>query len=253
MTNSVAGKVILVTGASEGVGQATASRLARAGARVIICARREEQLARAAREIAADGGVVESHRLDVADLDAYQALIAGAYRKHGRLDGLVNNAASVTTKMLVDMDIAEWRRDFAVNMEAVFVSTREALRIMMQQGQGSIVNIASTCGVRARPAMASYSASKAGLIHFSACAAMEGGPHGVRVNVITPGWIDTPSSQAWMPTDADALAAMRKNVPLRRAAQGDEVARAIQFLLSEDSAYITGAAIPVDGGSSAKA
>jgi meso-butanediol dehydrogenase/(S,S)-butanediol dehydrogenase/diacetyl reductase len=247
------GKVILVTGASEGVGQATALRLARAGARLVICARREEQLAQAAAEINASGGSVDARRLDVADLDAYIALIADTHEKYGRLDGLVNNAASVTTKMLIDLDISEWRRDFAVNMEAVFIGTREAMRIMIRQGQGSIVNIASTCGVRARPAMASYSASKAGLIHFSACAAMEGGPHGVRVNVITPGWIDTPSTKAWMPTDPNALAALHKNVPLHRPAQADEVARAIEFLLSDASAYITGTAIPVDGGSSARA
>jgi meso-butanediol dehydrogenase/(S,S)-butanediol dehydrogenase/diacetyl reductase len=247
-----AGKVVLITGASEGLGQATALRLAGAGAHVVACARREEPLERLTQDITAAGGSVKAQRLDVADLGAYAALIADTHKRWGRLDGLVNNAASVTNKRLVDLDITEWRRDFAVNMEAVFVGTREAMRIMITQGQGSIVNVASTCGVRAMPSMSSYSASKAGLIHFSACAAMEGGPHGVRVNVITPGWIDTPSTRAWMPTDPKALQALYKDVPLHRPAQADEVARAIQFLLSDASSYITGVAIPVDGGSAIK-
>jgi meso-butanediol dehydrogenase/(S,S)-butanediol dehydrogenase/diacetyl reductase len=245
-------KVIIITGASEGVGRATALALASEGATAVICARREEPLASAVEEIKADGGKVSAHRLDVADLDAFAQLVQETGRKYGRLDGLVNNAMSVTYKMILDLDIDEWRRDFAVNAEAVFVGTREAMKIMIPRGSGSIVNIASTCGLRAMQKVSSYSASKAALIHFSACAAMEAGPHGVRVNVIVPGWVDTPSNRAYNGTDPERLKQMQKQIPLQRAGQSEELARSIMFLLSDDSSYVTGTAIPVDGGSSAR-
>jgi NAD(P)-dependent dehydrogenase (short-subunit alcohol dehydrogenase family) len=245
-------RVVIVTGASEGVGRATAIDLAAAGAHVVICARRPEVLADAEAEIRAAGGSVEARQLDVADLDAFGELVAETGRRHGRLDGLVNNAMSVSGGMIVDLGIDAWRRDFAVNAEAVFVSTREAMRIMIPQGSGSIVNIASTCGVRAMPGMSAYSASKAALIHFSACAAMEAGPHGVRVNVIVPGWVDTPSNRRHNGSDPATLAKLHQHIPLRRGGGADELASAIRFLLSDASSYITGTSIPVDGGSSAK-
>lgn len=242
------GKVVLITGASEGIGRATALRLAGAGAHVVLCARREGPLEEAVEAIRAAGGSAEGHRLDVSDLDAYAALVADVGARHGRLDGLINNAMAATYKSVVDLEIADWRNDFAVNAEAVFVGTRAALRLMIPAGRGSIVNISSACGIRAMAGAASYSASKAALIHFSACAAIEAAPHGVRVNCIVPGQIATPATKAFNEAAPEYAAAITAAIPMRRSGEPDEIAGAIAFLLSDASTYVTGTALPVDGG-----
>lgn len=242
------GRVMLVTGASEGIGRATALALGQAGAHVVMCARREAPLAEAEAAVRAAGGAAEAHRLDVADLDAYAALIHDVAVRHGRLDGLVNNAMAAAYAPLLDLDIDAWRRDFAVNAEAVFVGTREALRLMQPAGRGSIVNIASACGIRAAAGMASYSASKAALIHFSACAAVEAAPFGVRVNCIVPGQIATPATEAFSAMMPDQAAATVRAIPMRRSGEPREIAETVLFLLSDGSTYISGTALPVDGG-----
>jgi len=239
---------MIVTGASEGIGRATARTLARRGAHVALCARRPGPLEETADALRVEGGSVEAHPLDVADLDAFAALIADVARRRGRLDGLVNNAMAASYKALDDLDIADWRRDFAVNAEAPFVGTREALRIMRAQGHGAIVNISSACGIRAMPGMASYSASKAALVHFSACAAIEAAPCGVRVNCIVPGQIATPATQAFAAAQPETAGAITAAIPMRRSGEPEEVAETIAFLLSDVAAYITGIALPVDGG-----
>ncbi|SNS74201.1 NAD(P)-dependent dehydrogenase, short-chain alcohol dehydrogenase family [Sphingomonas laterariae] len=241
-------KIVLITGASEGIGRATAELIAAEGGHVVIAARRPEPLEETRAAIAAAGGSVEAHRLDVSDLDAYAALIADVAKRHGRLDVLINNAMSATYKSLVDLTIEDWRRDFSVNGEAVFVGTREAMKLMVAAGRGSIVNISSACGMRAMPGMPSYSASKAALIHFSACAAIEGAPHGVRVNSIVPGQIATPATlqfQEYAPAAAKATTAA---IPMERSGDPKELAQAVLFLASDESSYVTGVALPVDGG-----
>jgi len=161
------GSVVIVTGASDGIGGATARRLASDGVHVVMIARRSDHLEQAAKAIRAGGGMVETHSLDVADTDALDRLIADVAARHGRLDGLVNNAARSSMGALVDASDSEWRDTFAVNADAPFVATRAALRVMIPQKSGSIVNIASTNGRRAMKNMAVYSATKAALIHFS--------------------------------------------------------------------------------------
>lgn len=244
------GKVALVTGASEGIGRATAQRLAAEGAHVMICARRADKLADAEESIRAAGGSVESQTLDVSDANAYAALIADLAARHGRLDMLVNNAMSVHYGPLLDATLDDWRQDFAVNSDAVFIGTREAMRVMIPQGSGAIVNISSTTGLRAMPGMASYSASKAALIHFTAVAAMEAAPHNVRINAIVPGQVATPATMAYEKMAPDKADATTAAIPMKRSGQPTELAAAITFLLSEDAGYITGIALPVDGGKS---
>lgn len=240
-------KVVLVTGASEGIGRATAELIAAEGGHVVIAARRPEPLEETRAAIEAAGGSVEAHQLDVSDLDAYAALIADVGKRHGRLDGLVNNAMSATYKMLADLTIEDWRRDFAVNGEAVFIGTREAMKLMVPAKRGSIVNISSACGVRAMPGMPSYSASKAALIHFSNCAAIEGAPHNVRVNSIVPGQIATPATLQFQKMAPDAADAVTRTIPMERSGEPAELAGAVLFLLSDESSYVSGVALPVDG------
>ncbi|SFR90711.1 SDR family NAD(P)-dependent oxidoreductase [Sphingomonas jatrophae] len=243
------GKVIVVTGASDGIGRATADRLAAEGARVVMIARGRDKLEAAAAEI---GGAVETAALDVTDTAAFEAAIAGAAARHGRLDGLVNNAAHVSMGMIVDTDEAAWRATFAAGVDAVFTGTRAALRVMMAQGSGSIVNISSTNGRRAMAAMGAYSASKAALIQFSKVAAMEAGPSGVRVNALAPGMVMTPGNAAFYETMPEALDAVSAAIPARRGGRPEEIAGAIRFLLSDDASYVNGICLDVDGGKAAQ-
>lgn len=247
MIRELTGRVALVTGGSDGIGLATARLLLERGAIVAICARRQEKLDEA---VAALGslGTFEAHQLDVTDEVAYNALIEDLAKRHGRLDMLVNNAMSVHYAPLTQLTMDHWRKDFAVNADAVFTGTRAAMRIMLKQGSGSIVNIASTNGLKAAPYMTSYSASKAALIHFTAVAAMEGAPYGVRVNTVVPGMIMTAATEDYLAKAGEQGQKTMDAIPMKRGANPVEVAKAIAFMLSDEASYITGVALPVDGG-----
>jgi meso-butanediol dehydrogenase/(S,S)-butanediol dehydrogenase/diacetyl reductase len=250
MADRMKGKVAFITGGSDGIGRATAIRLAEEGAHVVICARRPENLAEAEAAVKAVGGSVEALRLDVGDAAAYESAIVDTARRHGRLDALVNNAMSVHYAPILDTSLEDWRADFRINADAVFVGTKAALRIMYGQRSGSIVNIASTNGLLAMIGMSSYSASKAALIHFSAVAALEAAEYGVRVNVIAPGQILTPAVENFAKIDPDRAAQSTALIPMKRGGQPRELADAVLFLASDESSFVTGACLPVDGGKS---
>lgn len=155
------------------------------------------------------------------------------------------------------LTLDHWRKDFAVNADAVFVGTKAAMKVMAQQDmqgrqRGSIVNISSTCGIRAAPMMASYSASKAALIQFTAVAAMEGAPSAIRVNAIIPGQVQTAATEEFSAMAPENAARTAAAIPMQRGGQPEELAEAIVFMLSDASSYITGAALPVDGGKAAQ-
>lgn len=246
------GRIIIVTGASDGIGLATAARLAGEGARVVILARRADHLAAAAERLRAAGGDVETACFDVADTAELDRLIVDVAERHGRLDGLVNNAAKSSMGALTEVEDEEWRRTFTVNIDAPFVATRAALRIMIPQRSGSIVNIASTNGRRAMTGMSVYSATKAALIHFSKVAAMEAAPHNVRVNALAPGMVMTPSNEAFFADHPDVLDAVAAAIPAKRGARPEEIAGAVRFLLSDDASFVTGTCLDVDGGKAAQ-
>ncbi len=249
MGDRMKGKVAFITGGSDGIGRATAIRLAEEGAHVIICARRKENLAEAEAAVKAVGSV-EALQLDVSDTAAYAKAIEDAHKRHGRLDALVNNAMSVHYSDILSTSLEDWKADFAVNADAVFVGTKTALRLMYPQKHGSIVNIASTNGLLAMIGMSSYSASKAALIHFSAVAALEAAEHNVRVNVIAPGQILTPAVENFAKHDPVRASKSTEAIPMRRGGQPVELANAVLFLVSDESSFVTGACIPVDGGKS---
>jgi NAD(P)-dependent dehydrogenase (short-subunit alcohol dehydrogenase family) len=250
MGDRMQGKVVFITGGSDGIGRATAIRLAEEGAKVIICARRKENLADAQAAVKAVGGHVEALQLDVSDTTAYAKAIEDAHARHGRLDGLVNNAMSVHYADIMSTSLEDWKADFAVNADAVFVGTKTALKLMYPQKSGAVVNIASTNGLLAMTGMSSYSASKAALIHFSAVAALEAAEHNVRVNVIAPGQILTPAVDNFAKINPERAAKSTAAIPMKRGGQPKELANVVLFLLSDESTFITGACLPVDGGKS---
>ena len=250
MGDRMQGKVVFITGGSDGIGRATAVRLAEEGAKVIVAARRKEKLAEAVAAVHAAGGYVEALQLDVGDTDAYARAIQDAHARHGRLDGLMNNAMSVHHADIVSTPLEDWQADFRINADAVFVGTKTALKLMYPQKSGSIVNIASTNGLLAMKNMSTYSASKAALIHFSAVAALEAAEHNVRVNVIAPGRVWTQAVEDFAKYNPERSAKVTSTIPMKRGGQPRELANAALFLLSDESSFVTGACLPVDGGKS---
>jgi NAD(P)-dependent dehydrogenase (short-subunit alcohol dehydrogenase family) len=252
MTEDFKGRVAVITGGSDGIGLATAALLARRGGQVVICGRRQALLDTARSQIEAEGGRIEAIQLDVTDDVALTAMIEAVAARHGRLDMLVNNAMSTHYAPISRLTLDHWRKDFAVNADAVFVSTKAAMQVMAAAGKGAIVNIASTCGVRATVNMASYSASKAALVHFTAVAAMEGAPLGIRVNAIIPGQVQTAGTEAFTARAPEVATRTTEAIPMQRGGQPAELAQAIAFMLSDAASYITGTALPVDGGKAAQ-
>lgn len=252
MSQDFSGQVAFITGGSDGIGRATAELLARRGATVIVCARGEEKLETTRAAIEAAGGKVEAHQLDVTDSDAFATLISDVAKRHGRLDMMVNNAMSVHYAPISKLKLGHWRKDFAVNADAVFVGTKAAMEVMTAAGKGSIVNISSTTAIRAAPFMSSYSASKAALIQFTAVAAMEAARSGVRINAIVPGQVQTAANEDFSAKAPEVASKTTEAIPMGRGGQPHELAESILFMLSDAASYITGVALPVDGGKSAQ-
>ena len=247
----LAGKVVIVTGASKGIGAAIAARFAAEGAQVALCARTAAAVDAVAAEIRAAGGRASATALDVGDHAALAAFVQSTIATHGRLDVVVNNAPSVTYAALTDMDVAAFRRDFHVNVDSTFVTTREALPTMYAQGSGSIINIASVNALLALGNMAAYGAAKAALVHFTRQVAVEAAGRGVRANAIAPGVINTPATTAGF---AGPYAAWGEKiaaaVPMGRFGEPAEVAALALFLASDEASYVTGTCIAIDGGKS---
>ena len=243
------GKVAFVSGGGTGIGAATAMRFAREGATVVICGRRKEPLDEVAAQIARAGGKAEAVQADVSDEAQYVGAIEAAAERHGRLDILVNNAMAFTWGPIVKTSTAQWRSNFATSVDGTFWGTRTAMKLMRGRG-GAIVNVSSICGTLGTAQMAGYSAAKAAVINFTRAAAAEGAPANIRVNVVIPAVVDTPGS-AGMLADPKARHNAQKLIPMGRIGAPEEQAAAIAFLASDDASYITGVALPVDGGRSA--
>ncbi len=241
-------KVVLVTGSSYGIGFATAKAFASEGAKVIICARNTDKLLQAKQIIEANGNLVDTKALDLEDVEAYQQLIVDCAKQHGRLDVLVNNAAVTRHKSIDAMSLDNWRKNFSVTVDAAFVGTKAAMKIMVEQGSGAIVNVSSSCGSRAAKGVSGYSAAKAALTQFSNCAAMEVADKGVRVNTVIPGSIETPANLAAAGGKQEILNTLNNAIPMKRSGTPEEVAAAILFLASDEASFITGVELPVDGG-----
>ena len=249
MTARMAGKIAFVTGGGSGIGAATAKRLAEEGATVIVCGRREAPLAEVVESILAAGGKAHFKVADVSDEHAFVGAIEQVAAEHGRLDVMVNNAMAYTWGGIDGMTTADWHANFSTSVDGTFWGTRTALKLMGAKG-GSIVNISSICGTLGTPFMSGYSAAKAAIINFSRAAAAEGAAAGIRVNVVIPAVVETPAT-AGMLADEASRKNTEKLIPMGRVGQSGELANAVLFLASDEASYVTGAALPVDGGRSA--
>jgi len=243
-----AGRVAIVTGASMGIGLATAIQLADEGAIVIGCARRKPKLDELTATISARGGKFISVGLNIGDTDAFARLIHDTAAEYGRLDVLINNAPSVIGGMVVDQTLVDWRANYGIGVDSVFIGVQAAMRIMIPQRFGSIINISSVSSLRAGIASGAYGGAKAALNQFSQCAAMEAAPHNVRINVVAPGAVDTPGLNAATGKNVAVKKIICDAIPMQRAATPEEVSHAICFLASDDASFITGVILPVDGG-----
>jgi 3(or 17)beta-hydroxysteroid dehydrogenase len=253
-TNRLTGKVALVAGAASGIGKATATLCAAEGARVIVADLNETAAEQVAEAIRAAGGEARARRLDVTCENDWVIALAELRASWARLDLCINCAGISLARPLTELSLADWRRVFAVNLDGVFLGTRHAMEMMKAGNGGSIINIASAAGAKALAGNAAYGASKAAVRFFTRVAALEGAPHHIRVNSISPGAVATPmwEGTAWWPSAvaerSGREAALQALVRDRNMAEPLDVARAVLFLAGDHARFITGADLAVDAG-----
>ncbi len=269
MEKTLGGKVAIVTGAGQGIGRATALRLARAGTRLVVAEYDAATAATAVQEIEAAGGQAGTHPVDISNLGAVRQMVTDVATQFGHIDILVNNAGLTQIKPMMELVEEDWDRIVQVNERGLFFCLQATAAQMIRQvpGEvkaagradktyGKIVNVTSISGQRGRSDAAHYAASKAAVISITQSAALALAPYGINVNAVSPGVVATPM---WKQIDlergrltgarpGEAMAAFVEKVPLKRPAQPDDVAAAIAFLCSPDSDYITGHTLNVDGG-----
>lgn len=249
-------RVIIVTGAARGIGRGIATVLSARGARLALVDIDGQTASETAHIVEEAGGQVLTLEADVSQPQAVETAIRGTVDRFGRLDGLVNNAGAIRMGPALDASAAEWKLQYEVNLLGTYLMSRQVAAAMIEHGwKGSIVNVASNAGKVGYPNMAAYNATKAGVVSLTRTLAAEWAEHGINVNAVCPGGVDTPMLHdvaSWIADriDGDATDLLGEMVPaqLGRHVQPDEVGRVVAFLLSDDATIIRGQSINIDGG-----
>ncbi len=239
------GKVALVTGASRGIGEAIARRLALEGASVIASARTASALEKVVSEIQAAGGVASALPLDLSDASSIEAAAKSALSARGPIDVLVNNAGVTEDNLILRMSKEAWDRVLATNLTAVFLLTQAISKSMVRRRYGRIVNVTSVVGLMGNAGQVNYAASKAGLVGFTKSIARELASRNITCNAVAPGLIATAMTEKMT---QDARQALSGEIPLGRLGTPEDVAGAVAFLASEEASYVTGHVLNVSGG-----
>ena len=239
------GRVSIVTGASQGIGEAIARDLASEGSTVVLVDVQMEKLEAVARTIVEAGGRADPRQVDVADTAAVESVVAAAAAAHGRIDHLVNNAGITRDGLLMRMKEEDWDAVLRVNLKGTFNFSKAVIRPMIAAKYGRIVNIASVAGLMGNAGQANYAASKAGVIAFARSLAREVAARGITVNAVAPGYVTTAMTEG-LPEDVKK--AFLEIIPMKKFGLPKDVASAVKFLVSDEAAYITGQVVSVNGG-----
>lgn len=247
MTNArFQGKVAIVTGSGQGIGREIALAMAREGASVAVADWNEVKAREVASEIVASGGIATPMKVDISDASQVEAMVQQTLAAYGRIDVLVNNAGIGHVKPFLKITLEEWNRVLGINLTGQFLCAQAVARVMVQQGGGRIVNVASISGERGGTGRAAYGAAKAGVILLTKVMAVELAAKGIGVNAISPG--PTETDQVRECHDAATRAAYHSVLPIKRYAQPSEIAQAALFLASSDASFVSGHILNVDGG-----
>ncbi len=239
------GRTALVTGASQGIGEAIARRLSAHGARLVLVARSEDKLEALAEELRSANGEAVAHPLDLARPEAVGDRLAELPEKFAEIDILINNAGITADSLFVRMDLEQWERVLEINLTGAFAVTRALARGMMRRRWGRIINVSSVVGLMGNAGQANYSAAKAGLIGLSKALARELASRGITVNVVAPGYIRTAMTEE---LPEPARKELEESIPLHRLGDVEDVAAGVVFLASEEASYVTGHVLNISGG-----
>ena len=239
------GKIAVVTGASQGIGEVITKKLSEAGAHVICIARSKEKIKNLVNRLKSKGLSASHISCDVSDGKAFSNAISNIYSENKRLDILINNAGITRDALIMRMNDEQWDEVLNTNLKGAFHGMKAAMRPMMKNKSGRIINITSIVGLTGNPGQANYAASKAGLIGMTKSIAKEVATRGITVNCIAPGWIETEMTEDLPESSKNELL---KRIPQARTGKPEDIAYAALFLASDEANYITGQTITVDGG-----